>query len=256
MTNTIPAAALEILASCRVTGSTLYLPPHQLPRPLYEQVNKVLEGLGGKWSRRERGHVFPFPPSEAVEGALATGTYSRIRESFGFFPSPPAVVARLMELANVHPGMLCLEPSAGTGNIARALARVVGKHNVTCVELQGNLIDQLIALGFPNVCRANFLAPNPHLFRRYDRALMNPPFAGQADIDHVLHAWECVKPGGRLVSVMSPAFTFRTNRKSTEFAAFVEQFGTWEENPEGAFRESGTDVRTVNVVVEKPEGYA
>jgi 16S rRNA G1207 methylase RsmC len=35
----------------------------------------------------------------------------------------------------------------------------------------------------------------------YDRILMNPPFANGADIKHILHAIELLKPGGRLVAI-------------------------------------------------------
>lgn len=85
----------------------------------------------------------------------------------------------------------------------------------------------------------------------FDCILMNPPFTRQQDIDHVLHAWQFLKPGGRLVSIMSPGWYFRTNRKSVEFKEFVETHGTWHENDEGAFKESGTNIKTVTVVLDK-----
>ena len=89
----------------------------------------------------------------------------------------------------------------------------------------------------------------------FDRVVMNPPFAKQADIAHVRHALGFVKPGGRLVSVMSAAVTWKTDRRTQSFHAMLESgFGFkgyhFEDVPEGAFKESGTAVRTVILVVD------
>ena len=76
--------------------------------------------------------------------------------------------------------------------------------------------------------------------------------SAQVDIDHVLHAWKFLKPGGRLVSIMSAGVIFRDNRKTVDFQNFVEQHGYMERLPEGSFKDSGTMVNTCIVVVDKP----
>jgi hypothetical protein len=38
-------------------SNTLFLPPSQLERKLYSDVNKCLESIGGKWNRKAKGHV-------------------------------------------------------------------------------------------------------------------------------------------------------------------------------------------------------
>ncbi len=53
------------------------------------------------------------------------------------------------------------------------------------------------------------------------------------------------------MAIMSPGFTFRENRKSTEFRELVASKGWYEPLPEGAFLESGTNVNTVLVVLDK-----
>src|SRR4051812_34975845 len=40
----------------------------------------------------------------------------------GFFPTPPAVVAAMLEYADLRPGLTVLEPSAGKGDLIRAAA--------------------------------------------------------------------------------------------------------------------------------------
>jgi 16S rRNA G1207 methylase RsmC len=85
----------------------------------------------------------------------------------------------------------------------------------------------------------------------YDRILMNPPFSKQQDIDHVLHAWKFLKPGGRLVAIMSGGTDYRTNKKAVAFQNLVAEHGHIEPLPEGSFEESGTGVNTVLVVLDK-----
>ncbi len=43
----------------------------------------------------------------------------------GFFPTPAAVIGTMLDLIDVEPGMKYLEPSAGKGDIAEALSRLL-----------------------------------------------------------------------------------------------------------------------------------
>ena len=94
----------------------------------------------------------------------------------------------------------------------------------------------------------DFLAQSPDAI--YDRVVMNPPFAKQADIKHILHALKFLKSDGLLVSVMAAGVLFRDNRLTTDFRDLInERGGNIEELPDGAFKESGTMVRTVIVTI-------
>jgi 16S rRNA G1207 methylase RsmC len=85
----------------------------------------------------------------------------------------------------------------------------------------------------------------------FDRIVMNPPFADQQDIRHVRHALGFLKPGGRLVAIMSAGVTFREDRLAREFRALVEdRGGTIEELPADAFKASGTGVLAVLVTID------
>jgi type I restriction-modification system DNA methylase subunit len=97
-----------------------------------------------------------------------------------------------------------------------------------------------------------FLGQSAATLGTFDRVVMNPPFAGQQDIDHVTHAFGFLRPGGRLVAIMAAGVLFRENRKAVEFRALVDAAdGTIEENDEGAFKVSGTGVRTVTVTMDR-----
>jgi type I restriction-modification system DNA methylase subunit len=79
---------------------------------------------------------------------------------------------------------------------------------------------------------------------------MNPPFAKQADIKHILHAFKCLKPGGKLVAIMSNGVMFRENKASSDFRDFVaSRGGSITDLPEGSFKASGTGVNTCVAVI-------
>lgn len=250
MARRIDEEVLRVLSAAACEGPRLRL-TGQLDRALYVATNTVLEALGGKWDRQAKAHVFAEDAEGRIEGALLTGTYAR-PDDFGFFPTPPALVARLLELAEIAPGMRVLEPSAGHGAIADAIYDLTGERP-RLVELLPANCDVLRAKGYGDVLGAgDFLGVPADAWLPFDRIVMNPPFARQQDLAHVRHAWELLAPGGRLVAIMALGFTFRQDRNSASFRTRVCCYGRWERNAPDAFRSSGTDVQTVTVVLDKP----
>ncbi len=99
------------------------------------------------------------------------------------------------------------------------------------------------------VVQQDFLTEEPS--RSYDRVAMNPPFAKQADIAHVMHAAKFLKPGGRLVSVMSPAWQTHGTKVAQDFRAFLSSLNAVVVDlPDGSFKDSGTGVNAVIVSFE------
>lgn len=242
---------IDVLNRAETDGPRLTL-TGTLTRQLYLDTAKALEAAGGKWSRRERAHLFDGEAADAIEPILLTGQIVSAKQLHGYFPTPPPIVQQLLELASIEPGMQVLEPSAGRGAIALAAANAGAA--VDCVEIQEQHAEILRDAHHPNVTVlvADFLSTNPQPV--YDRVVMNPPFARQADIAHVEHAWAALKPGGLLVAVMSAGITFRKTAAASGFRARVEALGgSLHEVPEGAFKESGTGVRTVIAVLPKAE---
>lgn len=232
---------LSVLDGVSIEGNLLRI-TQPLDRALYVAVNKVLEAAGGKWMRQKKAHVFDTDPTVVVDRLMTTGHIVDAKTEFQFFESPEAVVSELLRQAELTPGMEVLEPSAGKGAIARAVAKVA---TVDCIEIQPDLAHQLMDAKFArNVRLADFLTVEPRPV--YDRVVMNPPFSLMQDIRHVLHARRFLKPNGFLVSVMSPSFTFRSTKLAESFRHTVEhEGGAYFDLPEGAFKESGTNVRTV-----------
>ena len=166
----------------------------------------------------------------------------------GYFNTPPAVVERLMSVADIRPGQRVLEPSAGAGDIADAIRAQGVTPDV--VEVASSLRKILEAKRY-NIVGYDFLE---YTGGPYDRIVMNPPFENAQEIDHVLHAFKLLAPGGRIVSVMSEGPFFRSDKKATAFRDFVDNYGYSEQLPQGSFLKSrnSTGVNTRIVVIDKP----
>jgi len=237
----IPTDVLNVLAASTVNGAALDL-PGQLDPNLYQRTKKVIIAAGGAWNRKAATHLFPSDAADAVDAMLTTGEVTRPQD-FGYFPTPAPVLERMLRLAVLEPGMRILEPSAGRGAIAKPLADL--GYDVDCVEL---LDDNALAIkdgGYAATLTVGDFLSMPAA-PVYERVLMNPPFGRQSDIRHVLHAHGFLAPGGLLVSVMSNAVTFRTNRLTEDFRILVGHCGgAVQPLPAGSFTVSGTEVHTV-----------
>lgn len=248
---------LAVLAQADCDPCWVALSPDvRLPRPLYLQVNQVLEALGGKWSRKTKRHDFrTCDVLEMIEMVLISGEVTTARE-LSYFPTPPEIAAQAVAALRVEPGMTVLEPSAGRGDLILALPLGV---EVYAVEMDDQRFDYLRSQFLPpagvylRVSHGDFCGREPGLNgmpATVDRVLMNPPFAGGEDIDHVLQAVRYLRPGGRLVSIMSAGVVFRQERRWAGFRRLVaEHEGTIEPLPEGAFKSAGTNVRAVLVTL-------
>ena len=225
----------------------------QLDRDTYVRVNKVLLALGGKWDRRKhiQGHVFTEDPRTQFEAIQENGKV----EADLYFPTPPAVVDEMIALS-VGPSpspIRVLEPSAGEGAIVDALARHgLDQSLIDVIELHPRRRAILESKGY-NVVGKDFMDFEPQPI--YDCVLMNPPFEKQQDIDHVQRAFQCLKPGGRLVAIMSPSPFFTENSKAVAFRKWLDYLYPcvdWSELPAGTFKESGTMVQSRLIVIDRP----
>lgn len=245
----VSTQVISALEAAEINGSVLKL-IGQLDRKIYLDVSKVLESVGGKWNRKAGGHLFSEDPTEIIDRIILTGEATNAKQEMGAFFTPRSIADQVAEIGDIRAEHRILEPSAGQGSILQAIGP---KPDKVAVEINPRFVDQLARGGAPSgthiIC-ADFLTCGADL-GTFDRVLMNPPFSRQADIHHVRHAATFLKPGGRLVSIMSPSFLFRSNRLSAEFRCFLEDHGVSMEDvirlPEGSFRESGTGVNAVIV---------
>jgi predicted RNA methylase len=237
----------------RTNPKTVTLDRASYPRTLpYEQIRSVQcphEGTATAVRAPRRATAKRAAPAVAAGRPAVREAPLTVDARTECFATPAPVVKRMIETAGLEPGMTVLEPSAGTGAIARPAAELGAE--VTCIELDHSLWQRLAADGrYRSVQHGDFLEAGPADGPLYDRVLMNPPFRGQADIRHVTHALSFVKPGGMVIAIMPASAGFRQDKTAEAFRTLVAGCGgRFERLPDDAFEASGTSVRTVMAVI-------
>lgn len=255
MTDTIPEEVLRVLSTVEIAGNNVKITA-QLDRKLYLAVNKVLDRIGGKWNRKAKAHVFGVDPTERLEVVINSGVLDP-KVKTGYFPTPPEIVDRMIELADLDRNHLILEPSAGQGHISDEICTRLNipPYEMLVCEIIVENIHILYKKGY-RVVESNFLDLAEECHKQgveFDRIVMNPPFERQADIDHVTAAFGLLASNDILVTIMSAGVLFRENKKTKEFREnIMEPHRTYLDRlPTGAFKESGTMVNTILLRLEK-----
>jgi phospholipid N-methyltransferase len=194
---------------------------------------------------RQREYVAPEPTkADELREQLKAGV--KVVSAPQLFPTPAPLAARMVELADLKDGVTVLEPSAGTGRIITEIMKAVDTE-IVAFEINHELCNQLTA-SFPSYvlqarCK-DFLEVEDGA-GQWERILMNPPFAGGADIKHIKHAYELLAPGGKLVAICAGG-----PRQAEQLKPLCD---TWEVLPAGTFEESGTGVNSVMLSMNKPD---
>lgn len=209
----------------------------------HERAKERLRGLvdplrAAEASQRERAERFRRLAARAENGTAPVAV-----SAWQLFPTPEDVAERMIDAADLSPGLLVLEPSAGTGNLVRAiLAR--GADVVAC-EIAPKVAEQF-ALDFPSASLVvgDFLAQSVEsLGGPFARVVMNPPFHRGDDARHILHAAEMVAPGGVLVGLCYEGRAFREE--------LLDWCSSWERLPPNSFKEAGTRADVIMVTMRR-----
>jgi hypothetical protein len=191
------------------------------------------------------------PAQEDKIKKLERSIVGRANDGLDFFPTPQSVADEMIAAADIQEGMKVLEPSAGMGHIADQIRDAGVDPDV--IELSGNRRELLEAKGH-NIVAHDFMDYNEG---GYDRIIMNPPFSDRRDAAHVQHAYDLLKPGGRLVAIMGEGVFFGSDKKASSFMDWLDSVGgEHEKMPENTFMDKSlpvtTGVNTRMVVIEKP----
>lgn len=232
----------------RFDWNIYFLPPVQLDRKAYKEVNEILTSLGGARSRKEKGHIFEGEEVElidALQEVLDSGettTLQEIKKLYQYYPTPSELAKKLVELADIKEWDMVLEPSAWQGAIAVEIPERLCCEIDVC-ELNQENASILIDKWFPPV-HSDFLEYNA----MYDKIIMNPPFSKNQDVKHILHAYECLNDWGRLVSIASSSIQTKETKLHKELMELDPEFI---EVDDWAFKESWTMVNTFIVIINK-----
>lgn len=246
MSNRISPEVSAILGRCSYNGQRLFL-PQNLDRKDYVAVNKVIESLGGKWTRKVQSHVFEGDARKIVTAALSEGKYVDPKKDECFFETPPELAAEMVGYANIRDEHLVLEPSAGFGRICIAIMA----NSKAEIHVCESSADRRSKLSGVTIVGEDFLQYEPGSI--YDRIVANPPFSKGVGIDHLQHMIEVLKPGGRLVCVMPSSLSHSATKKVAALRDEILQNGEINPLPEKTFQSSGTNVNTCLVIYDKPE---
>lgn len=191
-------------------------------------------------------------------------------DSKDYYPTPPALAAELLAGLKIdglplkRAGGPILEPSAGSGDLARAIEKAAGcdewqrgRHDqrfidllsLDCIEQSAALRATLKENGF-RVVHDDFLTFTPHA--HYKAIIMNPPFSEGAR--HLLHALHIMERGGEVRCILN-AETIRnpcTNERK-ELAALLAKYNARIVYKQGAFthaaRKTSVEVALVFVTI-------
>ncbi len=171
----------------------------------------------------ERQNGTPTPEMVAWRIDKLSRESFEVVKNLDYFPTPPDVAARLIDTAQIKPGMSVLEPSAGKGNLADVIRSRFGDTvTIHCVEYSPHNAEILSLKGY-DVTRGDFLETKGEL---YDRIVMNPPYMRGVDWVHIRHAYyNCLKPDGLLVALIPAGSVTGSGREALGNEEFIVERG-------------------------------
>lgn len=240
----------EILKHCTLESNVLKLPAVQFNKKSYAEAKKWIEEAGGSWQGGKiQGFTFPFNP-ERVFSILKEGKRCDLQKDFQFFETPADIADWLVMLAGgIHETDTVLEPSAGRGALIKAIHRACPSVKVECYELMPENKELLLSLDNIVLLGDDF---TKDFSGKYTKIIANPPFSGNQDIDHVRLMYDRLEEGGTLAAITSQHWKFAYEKKCVDFREWLEEVhGEVFEIGSGEFKESGTAVSTMAVVIHK-----
>ena len=240
----------EILKHCTLENNILKFPQVQFSKKSYAEAKKWIEEAGGSWQGgKVQGFTFPFNP-ERVFSILKEGKRCDLQKDFQFFETPADIADWLVMLAGgIHETDTVLEPSAGRGALIKAIHRSCPSVTVECYELMPENREFLHTLDNVILLDEDFTKDS---VGHYTKIIANPPFSGNQDIDHVRLMYERLEEGGILAAITSLHWKFASEKKCVEFREWLEKVhGEVFEISAGEFKESGTSISTMAVVIKK-----
>ena len=240
----------DILKHCTLEDSVLKLPKVQFNKKSYAEAKKWIEEAGGSWqSGKIQGFTFPFNP-ERVFSILKEGKRCNLQQEYQFFETPPQLADWLVMLAGgIHENDTVLEPSAGRGALIKAIHRACPSVTVECYELMPENREFLHSLDNVIILDEDFTKDS---VGSYTKIIANPPFSNNQDIEHVRIMYERLAAGGTLAAITSSHWKIASEKKCVDFRNWLEEVhGEVFEIGAGEFKESGTSISTMAVVIKK-----
>ncbi len=183
--------------------------------------------------------------------AVNSGQYKQAKErrkiryvhpaTLQLYETPLDLAIRMVNLAGLKADMRVLEPSAGRGAIVSSIMHTQPSE-VVAIELAEEHMETLRTKAHTSH-RMNFMDASPETLGLFDAVVMNPPFGQRADIKHILHATQFLKPAGRLVSLCRQGYL-----RNIKLRPLAKE---WIDLPDDTFKDTRGLVRASLMVYEK-----
>ena len=223
----------------------------------YDDLKYRIESLGGHWRERFGGFVFDVDPIPALMDEKTWGPFKHSEKDQWrilrqFYPTPASLAEYVVKLCEIEDDHLVLEPSAGTGALLKPIGRT---KNIMAIEIDEDMASELENDGYSVVINKSFedAVKLGDVGQWFDRIVMNPPFGpNQKDIQHIMMAYDLLKPGGIMVAIMGENDLYYKTDRTKRFNQFLKLVDAHvEEVPIRSFLASGTRVDTVIIKIRK-----
>ncbi len=228
------------LSKCTYTENTLYLPFERLDN--YNDVRKALLNAGAIY----KNNTFVFPNlAEPFINRLMGGEVVNIKKQYQFFATPKHLAKRIIGDIPFYTGARVAEFQAGQGGFLDVLPNL--NLQLTICELMPENCEVLRSKGY-EIIEGDFLKQD---WPMQNFIIGNPPFSKNQDIAHFMHMYKFLNIGGRMDVITSCHWLYANDKKSVEFRDFINENANYQEIDEGEFKESGTNIKTVWITLNK-----
>ena len=171
------------------------------------------------------------------------------KDNKDFYPTPPHLASKMVNMISKGYSKRILEPSAGKGDLVDALkVRLCDRWSgakIDCIENDAELRAILEGKGH-RVIDSDFLAYSGS--KQYDAIIMNPPFS--AGVKHVLKAWDMLYDGDVVALLNAETLLNTCTKERVLLFNIVEEFGEVEYIKDAfldAERKTGVEIALIHL---------
>jgi type I restriction-modification system DNA methylase subunit len=252
----------QILSQMTIDENTTTL-TGTLDRKMYVEINEVIETLGGHWSRKDKCHIWDCNPGDKLNEILnpqtktvttTLETANERKKTFQAFYTPDHIADTLVRhCEDKYPYAVpatILEPSAGDGQLLKAIRRKWTNATIDCCELDPGARSKLSEIAGVNLVGDDFLQYQTDT--RYELIIANPPFNKHQDILHIQKMYDLLSDNGIIVTVCGYHSFDASHKVDVAFRDWLStlDYAEYEIDP-GEFKSSGTMVSSKLLVIDK-----
>ncbi len=209
----------------------------------YAELKKLFPTIGITWNKKDKCHYLGEDSVNQIQYILGGGQVVDEKKTRQFYGTPPDLAAKVVGLAEIKGTDKILEPSAGKGSLVKEI--LIYTEDIDIIEIDVSDFNYCVnTFKINKGYNQDFLNFEKDI--SYDKIIMNPPFTRNTWINHIEHAWNFLKSGGKLVAICPNA------THNTKYQKFIESKKyKITELESGLFKDEGTNISTMILEVWK-----